>query len=60
MAAFHSLVVGELPGMGRTQADNFLADFGLLGGLLEHSNPDISYGRWAHVHGGPGAWRGAW
>jgi hypothetical protein len=51
MAAFHSLVVGELPGMGRSAADNFLAEFGLLGCVREHSEPEVNYDRWAR--GGP-------
>jgi hypothetical protein len=49
LAAFHSLVVGELPGMGRQRADNFLAEFGLLGCSRQHADPEVAYGRWASI-----------
>jgi hypothetical protein len=35
MAAFHSLVVGELPGMSHQQADNFLAEMGVYESHVE-------------------------
>lgn len=52
MAAFHSLVLGELPGLARSAADNFLAEFGLLGSVREHSEPEVNYGRWVRGRGG--------
>ncbi|GAX83986.1 hypothetical protein CEUSTIGMA_g11411.t1 [Chlamydomonas eustigma] len=36
VAAFNSLVFGELPHMSRDDATNMLADCGLLGAVLEH------------------------
>jgi hypothetical protein len=46
-AAFHSLLVGELPGpMSRQQAENLLAEMGLLGAVQLHAAADAgSYGR---------------
>ena len=51
-AAFHSLFVGELPGpMTKQQAENLLAEMGLLGAVQMHTAADAgSYGR-LHDHG---------
>lgn len=50
-AAFHSLLVGELPGpMSKQQAENLLAEMGLLGAVQKHAAAAAgSYGR-LHDH----------
>jgi len=47
-AAFHSLFVGELPGpMSRRDAENLLAEAGLLGAVTSYEAADNGqYGRW--------------
>ncbi|GLI62504.1 hypothetical protein VaNZ11_005160 [Volvox africanus] len=45
-AAYHSLVLGELPAMSYSQAANALAEVGLLGAPLAFGAPQSSYGRW--------------
>ncbi|GIL69823.1 hypothetical protein Vretimale_10127 [Volvox reticuliferus] len=45
-AAYHSLVLGELPAMSYNQAANALAEVGLLGAPLAFGTPHSSYGRW--------------
>lgn len=46
LAAYHSLLLGELPAMPRAEGDNLLAEMGLLGALLPFGGPDTNYGRW--------------
>eukprot|EP00879_Flechtneria_rotunda_P028693 GHRR01030903.1.p1 GENE.GHRR01030903.1~~GHRR01030903.1.p1 ORF type:complete len:432 (+),score=161.51 GHRR01030903.1:347-1642(+) len=50
-AAFHSLLVGELPGpISKRTVENLLADAGLLGAVLSHQAADQGeYGRWQEV-----------
>ncbi|KAG1665995.1 hypothetical protein FOA52_010093 [Chlamydomonas sp. UWO 241] len=43
LAAFHSLVLGELPAMERSDADNLLADAGLLGTTVPLDGPKTSF-----------------
>uniref|UniRef100_A0A383WNK8 S-adenosyl-L-methionine-dependent methyltransferase n=1 Tax=Tetradesmus obliquus TaxID=3088 RepID=A0A383WNK8_TETOB len=44
-AAFHSLLVGELPGpISKRDAENLLAEAGLLGAVFSHQQE--GYGRW--------------
>jgi O-methyltransferase involved in polyketide biosynthesis len=44
-AAFHSLLVGELPGpISKRDAENLLAEAGLLGAVFSHEQE--GYGRW--------------
>jgi hypothetical protein len=44
-AAFHSLLVGEVPGpISKREAENLLAEAGLLGAVFSHEQE--SYGRW--------------
>ncbi|EFJ43282.1 hypothetical protein VOLCADRAFT_96625 [Volvox carteri f. nagariensis] len=45
-AAYHSLLMGELPYMSYNQAANALADCGLLGAPLAFGTPESDYGRW--------------
>ncbi|KAG2484890.1 hypothetical protein HYH03_016371 [Edaphochlamys debaryana] len=55
-AAFHSLLVGELPPLGgRRWAENVVAESGLLGAPLPFGTPDTSYGRWSRERWGPAA-----
>jgi hypothetical protein len=44
-AAFHSLLVGEVPGpISKREAENLLAEAGLLGAVFSHEQE--SYSRW--------------
>lgn len=45
-AAYHSLVLGELPAMEEAVARNLLADSGLLATVLPWDHEELSYGRW--------------
>ncbi|GBF93628.1 hypothetical protein Rsub_06350 [Raphidocelis subcapitata] len=62
-AAFHSLVVGELPLAGAaSEAENALAEAGLLGAVHAHDGADVGggWGRPAVGGGGGGEGRGRW
>jgi hypothetical protein len=49
-AAFHSLLVGEVPGpINKREAENLLAEAGLLGAVFSHEQE--SYGRWQQQQG---------
>ncbi|KXZ54150.1 hypothetical protein GPECTOR_5g249 [Gonium pectorale] len=54
-AAYHSLLFGELPSDvgGRAEAENALADCGLLGAPIAFGGPDSSYGVWRPAWGPP-------
>eukprot|EP00198_Chlamydomonas_reinhardtii_P005699 XP_001695035.1 predicted protein [Chlamydomonas reinhardtii] len=53
-AAYHSLLLGELPGeLGAAQAANAIAEAGLLGAPLAVGTEDTSYGRWQAEWGPP-------
>eukprot|EP00195_Chlamydomonas_chlamydogama_P015189 CAMPEP_0202889950 /NCGR_PEP_ID=MMETSP1392-20130828/486_1 /ASSEMBLY_ACC=CAM_ASM_000868 /TAXON_ID=225041 /ORGANISM="Chlamydomonas chlamydogama, Strain SAG 11-48b" /LENGTH=285 /DNA_ID=CAMNT_0049573403 /DNA_START=205 /DNA_END=1059 /DNA_ORIENTATION=- len=52
LAAFNSLVLGELPGVSKQQADSLLAEFGLLGAVLPMDLPETSYSRWPAAEAG--------
>lgn len=47
LAAFHSLLVGEIPGLrSKREVENILAEAGVLGAVVRYEQEDISYGRW--------------
>ncbi|KAG2453083.1 hypothetical protein HYH02_002415 [Chlamydomonas schloesseri] len=53
-AAYHSLLLGELPGeLGASQAANAIAEAGLLGAPLALGTDDVRYGRWQREWGPP-------
>lgn len=54
MAAFGSVVAGQLPPMPAGQASNLLGEFGLLGYAREYGSEGADYA------GAPGETRGAW
>jgi hypothetical protein len=58
--AFHSLAAGELPEMGRREAENALAACGLLGALYEHEGAAAGYASlWSGGGSGGGGGGGA-
>lgn len=40
--AFNSLILGELPDLTHHQADNFLAEFGLLGAVYNYDDEKLA------------------
>ncbi|KAF5839045.1 leucine carboxyl methyltransferase-domain-containing protein [Dunaliella salina] len=48
-AAYHSLLVGELPAMQHKEAEHILAEVGFLSTVLPFGTDATSYGRWSHA-----------